>query len=115
MPLRPKLFVDFHIGRISVRLGIEFKSRMTRRSFRFVQYHVERPRGSRSRACRAIIRSPAFSGGGLLAFVVTSSRPIATSGARKKCAEIVALANLFAILAFVSLKPCFLSLSAKSS
>jgi hypothetical protein len=69
MPLRPKLFVDFHIGRISVRLGIEFKSRMTRRSFRFVQYHVERPRGSRSRACRAIIRSPAFSGGGLLAFV----------------------------------------------
>jgi hypothetical protein len=35
--------------------------------------------------------------------------------AKKKCAVIVALASLLAMLALVFLKPCFLSLSAKSS
>jgi len=45
----------------------------------------------------------------------TTSAPIATSAARKNAAGTVRRASLFAMLALVSLKPCFFRRSATSS
>jgi hypothetical protein len=50
-----------------------------------------------------------------ISFSAMSCFPIATSDARKKCAGSVALASLLAMLALVSVKPCFLSFRARSS